>query len=326
MEQPRHEPAQAAGLRRRRRGGRRPGAPRGGGAHPWLQCPCRLSRPAGRPTGGTGGRLHPVPQPRGRGRRCPGGRQARPGGEAHGRVARGSRPDDRRRARRRPRPDRVPEPPPGRGLPQGATDPAERRARPHPPGEDGPSRLPAPLGLADPAQVRRRAAQQLGRARRRPGAAVARRRIPGPVRGPAAHGERGGCGGPRQGGAQGRGRHGGRRGDHVGVCLPGPGLARDGPLRDVDGQHVPPGVEVLRPVRAAHSGRGGRTGPRPGLRQAGADPMADRDRRAAGRQHHLRVYARLRATLREGAPLFVTPESVRRQIALFDEIRRRSGF
>ena len=37
-------------------------------------------------------------------------------------------------------------------------------------------------------------------------------------------------------------------------------------------------------------------------------------------------YARLRATLREGAPLFVTPESVRRQIALFDEIRRKSGF
>lgn len=37
-------------------------------------------------------------------------------------------------------------------------------------------------------------------------------------------------------------------------------------------------------------------------------------------------YARLRATLREGAPLFVTPESARRQIALFDEIRRKSGF
>lgn len=37
-------------------------------------------------------------------------------------------------------------------------------------------------------------------------------------------------------------------------------------------------------------------------------------------------YNRLRATLREGAPLFVTPESVRRQIALFDDIRQRSGF
>lgn len=37
-------------------------------------------------------------------------------------------------------------------------------------------------------------------------------------------------------------------------------------------------------------------------------------------------YDRLYATLRDGAPLLVTPESVRRQIALFDEIRRRSGF
>ena len=37
-------------------------------------------------------------------------------------------------------------------------------------------------------------------------------------------------------------------------------------------------------------------------------------------------YDRLYATLREGAPLLVTPESVRRQIALFDEIRGRSGF
>lgn len=37
-------------------------------------------------------------------------------------------------------------------------------------------------------------------------------------------------------------------------------------------------------------------------------------------------YDRLYATLRQGAPLFVTPGSVRRQIALFDDIRRRSGF
>jgi len=37
-------------------------------------------------------------------------------------------------------------------------------------------------------------------------------------------------------------------------------------------------------------------------------------------------YERLRATLREGAPLLVTPQSVRRQIALFDDIRARSGF
>ena len=37
-------------------------------------------------------------------------------------------------------------------------------------------------------------------------------------------------------------------------------------------------------------------------------------------------YERLWATLRQGAPLFVTPQSVRRQIALFDDIRARSGF
>lgn len=37
-------------------------------------------------------------------------------------------------------------------------------------------------------------------------------------------------------------------------------------------------------------------------------------------------YNRLYATLREGAPLLVTPGSVRKQIALFDDIRNRSGF
>lgn len=40
----------------------------------------------------------------------------------------------------------------------------------------------------------------------------------------------------------------------------------------------------------------------------------------------LTFYKSLYKSIREGAPLLVTPESVRRQIALFDECRRQTGF
>ncbi len=47
--------------------------------------------------------------------------------------------------------------------------------------------------------------------------------------------------------------------------------------------------------------------------------------RGQGGQEAL-FYQALRRTLREGAPLLVTPESVRQQIAIMEECRRRTGF
>ncbi len=70
-------------------------------------------------------------------------------------------------------------------------------------------------------------------------------------------------------------------------------------------------------------------GPAAGRRYGTGEAIAWREetlRPAQARSPALLFYDKLRATIREGAPLFVTAQSIRRQIAIIERAREQAGF